>query len=64
MQQWILINKKADFIKSINAYNINYDMADIMWQLDTKATDLYNCLILNNLGHTNSNDYSTILPII
>ena len=59
-----LINKKADFIKSINAYNINYDMADIMWQLDTKATDLYNCLILNNLGHTNSNDYSTILPII
>lgn len=59
-----LINKKANFDKIISEHNIDHHLAKSMWELDTKATDLYNCLIYNQYGYTNKNDYTTKLPII
>lgn len=57
-----LINKKADFYSIISNSN-HIDEAKRMWQLDTKATELFNCLVYNSLGHKNNNDYNTS-PII
>ncbi len=59
-----LINKKADFEKLISNYEINHDVAKTMWHLDTKATELYNCIVFNLYGTTLPNDYTTRLPII
>ncbi len=59
-----LITKKADF----NNYLSNYDMLDKelakkMWELDTKATSLYNCLIYNTYSNIMDNDYKRNIPI-
>lgn len=59
-----LINKKADFEKLISSYEVNHDIAGKMWKLDTKATELYNCLVYNLYGTKLPNDYSTRLPIV
>lgn len=64
-----LITKKADFASYINQYcssfaSVNPDTAARMWELDTKATELYNCMIYNRYGFENTNDYTTILPIV
>lgn len=60
-----LITKKADFQKYIDAFpDINNNTANIMWNYDTKATALYNCLIYNTFGTTLPNDYNTKLPVI
>ncbi len=59
-----VINKKADFNKEFDKYNIDSDIANLMWNLDTKATSLYNCLIFNSLGYQNTNDYTTKTPVV
>lgn len=64
-----LITKKADFrscftdTKNYGA-SVQRDIADRMWELDTKATELYNCLIFNRYGFRNTNDYTTTPPVI
>ncbi len=59
-----LINKKADFEKLISKHEINHSAANRMWDLDTKATELYNCLVYNLYDTTLPNDYTTRLPVI
>jgi len=59
-----LINKKADFSSTIASYDIDKDIANTMWALDTKATNLYNCLIFNRYNIKAENDYTIRLPII
>ena len=59
-----VINKKADFYNTISAYNQDTDIAKLMWKLDLKATDLYNCLIYNKYGTFCANDYSTPVVIL
>ena len=61
-----LITKKADFEACFRQYadSVNPDIAARMWTLDTKATELYNCMIYNRYGYQNPNDYTTKLPIV
>lgn len=59
-----IINKKSDFNKTLKKYNIDSATANLMWNLDTKATSLYNCLIYNSLGYNNTNDYTTKTPVV
>lgn len=60
-----LITKKADFHSNIMEFeHIKSEFASRMWELDTKATDLYNCLIFNRYEYKNTNDYNTKIPII
>lgn len=60
-----IITKKADFEKCILDYpNINPKIAEIMWNYDIKATNLYNCLVYNSYGIKLPNDYNTQIPII
>lgn len=60
-----LITKKADFKATINSYpDINKAAANRLWELDTKATELYNCLIFNRYSYENTNDYNTKFPVI
>lgn len=60
-----LITKKADFQANVNTYPaINKDVANRLWELDTKATELYNCLIFNRYQYKNTNDYNTKFPVI
>ncbi len=61
-----LITKKADFDTYLKQYtdSVNTDAAARMWELDTKATELYNCMIYNRYGYRNPNDYTTALPIV
>lgn len=59
-----LITKKADWEQELAKYNCDMEAAQQMWKLDTKATELYNCLIFNNLGCNNTHDFNTKLPII
>ena len=60
-----IITKKADFEKCLLNYPyINLDIAKIMWEYDTKATNLYNCLVYNSYGTKLPNDYNTQIPII
>lgn len=61
-----LITKKADFDTCLKQYadSVNIDTAVRMWALDTKATELYNCMIYNRYGYRNPNDYTTVLPIV
>ncbi len=59
-----LITKKADFGTYLANYeNIDKNLAEIMWTLDTKSTDLYNCLIYNKFGYTMNNDFTQNIPI-
>lgn len=61
-----LITKKADFETCLKQYtdSVSPDIAARMWALDTKATELYNCMIYNRYGYQNPNDYTTKLPIV
>lgn len=60
-----LITKKADAKEIIiNAYPGNYKNALLMWQLDTKATALYTCLVKNAYNNNLPNDYTVQLPIV
>ena len=60
-----IITKKADFIKYFDEYpDIRLDNAKKMWQLDTRATMLYNYLIYNTYGTKHNNDFNINLPII
>ena len=60
-----VITKKADFDDYFNEYdNIDLDVAHRLWELDTKATRLYNCLIYNRYNHKNTNDFTTKIPIL
>lgn len=60
-----LITKKADFEKYIlELSDIKKIQAKKMWQLDTEATKLFNCLIYNTYGQKHYNDYNIPLPII
>lgn len=60
-----LITKKADFNDVICSFSdINTDNAKRMWQLDTDATKLYNCLIYNSYHTKTPNDYTQKLPIL
>lgn len=59
-----VITKKADFSKELEKYNSNAASSGQMWMLDTRATELYNCLIYNSLGYSNTNDFITPLPIL
>ncbi|MBE5933193.1 MAG: nucleotidyltransferase family protein [Lachnospiraceae bacterium] len=60
-----LITKKADFNKYLSNYkHINQNIAKTMWDLDTKATVLFNCLVYNSYGTILPSDYNIQLPII
>ncbi len=60
-----VITKKADFDNYFSSYeSIDLDVAHRLWQLDTKATRLYNCLIYNRYNFKNTNDYTTKIPVI
>ena len=60
-----VITKKADFDTVISKYdNINHVNAKAMWELDTNATLLYNCMIYNRYKNRQPNDYNVIIPII
>lgn len=60
-----LITKKADAKELIcNAYPDNSKNALLMWQLDTKATALYTCLVKNKYNNNMPNDYTVQLPIV
>ncbi len=60
-----LITKKADFEKYLSGYiNLDYNVAKTMWNYDTKATNLYNCMVYNRYGTILPNDYNIQLPII
>lgn len=60
-----LITKKADFECRITSLDeVSQNSARRMWELDTRATNLYNCLILNRYGTICTNDYNTPIPII
>lgn len=52
-----VITKKADFTPVNIASNI-------LWNLDIKATSLYNCLIYNKYGIDMPNDFTTRLSIV
>ena len=60
-----LITKKADYGKYLSNYqHINQNVAKTMWNLDTRATALYNCLVYNSFSTILPNDYNIQLPII
>ena len=60
-----LITKKADYDKYLSNYqHINQNVAKTMWNLDTRATALYNCLVYNSFSTILPNDYNIQLPII
>ncbi len=60
-----IITKKADFYSSLLKYShIDSIAAKRMWELDTKATRLYNCIVYNRYGTRLPNDFNVTLPII
>lgn len=60
-----LIVKKASFEKLILSLpEDKQTAAKRMWELDTKATEIYNCLVFNKYGLIKNNDYQTTLPIV
>ncbi len=60
-----LITKKADFEKCLSNYpDIDANIASLMWEYDTKATTLYNCLVYNSYNAVLPNDFNTQIPIV
>lgn len=60
-----IITKKADFDSSLLKYShIDSIAAKRMWELDTKATRLYNCMVFNRYGTRLPNDFNVNLPIV
>jgi len=60
-----LITKKADFTEYIKVLDPKKQItANKMWQLDLKATNLYNTLIFNKYNYIAYNDLTTQIPII
>ncbi len=59
-----LITKKADFNNYLAQYDhIDKELANLMWTLDMRATNLYNCLVYNTYAYSLDNDYTVHLPI-
>ncbi|MCM1172472.1 MAG: nucleotidyltransferase family protein [Clostridium sp.] len=60
-----IITKKADFYSKLLKHpHINSIAAKRMWELDTKATRLYNCMVFNRYGTRLPNDFNVNLPIV
>lgn len=60
-----LITKKADFEDCTSSLTASrHKSAMRMWELDTRATKLFNCLIFNRYGTQCRNDYNTPIPIV
>lgn len=60
-----IITKKADFYSKLLKHpHINSIAAKRMWELDTKATRLYNCMVFNRYGTRLPNDFNVSLPIV
>lgn len=60
-----LITKKADFNKTIIGFDdIKADAAKRCFELDIKASNLYNCMLYNEFSYTMPSDYEYIFPII
>ncbi len=59
-----LITKKADFERCFADFSeLSLDIAKVMWSYDTRATQLYNCLVYNRYGTILPNDFNIQLPI-
>ena len=60
-----LITKKSDFKKYFYEYeNINSAIADRMWKLDMKASNLYRSIVFEQSGYAIPNDCQYNLPIV
>ena len=60
-----LITKKADFFSTLASYPaISKHAADTMWQLDIKATALYNAIYYNHYHEKLPNDFTVALPVL
>lgn len=60
-----IITKKADFYSSLLKFpDIDTEAAKRMWELDTKATRLYNCMVFNRYGVRLPNDFNITIPIV
>lgn len=60
-----LITKKANFNKSfIDSLETTKSIANRMWELDLKATDIYNLGVFNKFNIQQKNDFTTRISII
>lgn len=60
-----IITKKADFEKVLRRYTcVNQTVALRMWQLEQKATQLYNTLYFNLYHQELKNDFEQPLPVL
>lgn len=60
-----IITKKADIASLIMQYpSIDSSLAKTMWEYDSQATSLYNCIYFNHYGVSLPNDYTIKLPVL